>query len=227
MKLPSFELEKKYLYHNFCVGIDEAGRGPLAGPVVASAVWVSPDIFKKDFKERRLIRDSKTLSEKQRISICRYMKESGNFIIGTGEVSHYIIDKINILNATLLAMKMAVDELNGKLKTDSKTRLWTKTKAELCLLIDGNRRIPKTKYQQRLFAGGDAKVFSIAAASICAKVYRDNLMMRIHQKYPVYGFDRHKGYGTQFHMQALKKFGPCDIHRKSFAPVKDYIKSQG
>lgn len=217
MRLPSFELEKR-LCHNFCIGIDEAGRGPLAGPVVAAAAWINPKVFKRDFEEKKLIRDSKTLSEKQREFIYEYICQSDDFIIGLGEVSQNIIDRINILNAALLAMKIAVDEIENKA-----VEIFGNKRGRICLLIDGNKRIPKMKYQQRLFAGGDARVFSIAAASICAKVHRDNLMKKYSAEHPDYGFERHKGYGTKMHMEALKKHGPCVIHRKSFGPVREVL----
>jgi ribonuclease HII len=234
MKLPSYEIEKGIGFDKIFIGIDEAGRGPLAGPVVAAAVWVNPEIFNSDFPNIHLIRDSKTLSEKQRVSICQHIEASNDFIVGMGQVSHLMIDRINILNATLLAMRLAVEEVKSQMSirqladknSIQNSKLLESEINDFCLLVDGNRRIPKIKYEQRLFVQGDARVFSIAAASICAKVYRDDLMKKYDEKYPVYGFGRHKGYGTKVHLGALKKHGPCDIHRKSFTPVKDYVKSQ-
>ncbi len=216
------ELAKKGI--KIVLGVDEVGRGPLAGPVVAAAAWVNPRILKKDFELRNLIRDSKKLSEKQRLDICEYISNSDDFVIGIGEVSHKMIDKINILNSTLLAMKFAVEDVMEKLETGE--FFFGKTKVfESFLLVDGNREIPKLKMRQRLFVKGDARIFSIATASICAKVYRDELMKQYHKKWPHFGFDAHKGYGTKKHMEALSKNGPCEIHRKSFRPVEEALLS--
>jgi ribonuclease HII len=219
MILPKTTIEKEVLADGgkFVFGVDEVGRGPLAGPVVAGAAWVSPRIFEKDFPEKKLIRDSKTLSEKQREEIFRFISESGDFCFGIGEVSNAMIDRLNILNATLLAMRIAVEEAMEK----AKAKISNIKYQNICLLIDGNREIPKLKYEQRLFVKGDSRVFSIAVASICAKVHRDRIMREYHKKFPLYGFDRHKGYGTSRHMECLKKNGPCEIHRKSFGPVRD------
>jgi ribonuclease HII len=218
MILPKTTIERQVLAGGgkFVFGVDEAGRGPLAGPVVAGAAWVSPEMLDRDFELRKFVRDSKTLSEKKREELYEYIMADKSFEIGIGEVSHAMIDRLNILNATMLAMRLAVEELFEKVVIGN-----LKNFQEVCLLIDGNRMIPKMKYDQRAFVKGDARIFSIAAASICAKVHRDRLMLKYHEKFPGYGFDRHKGYGTRLHMECLQKNGPCDIHRKSFGPVRE------
>lgn len=197
------------------IGVDEAGRGPLAGPVVSGAVWVHPGALELKFEGRELIRDSKTLSEKQREKIHEFLAENELFTIGIGEVSHEMIDRINILNATLLSMRLAIEEVVRKIES-ARAR-------KFCVLIDGNKKVPGVKYEQHLFPKGDRNIFSIAAASICAKVYRDKIMKKYHEQFPQFGFDSHKGYGTKFHMEQLQKNGPCKIHRKSFAPVRELL----
>lgn len=177
-------------------GVDEAGRGPLAGPVFAAAVilpvrWCLPGLT-----------DSKKLNARQReelfAEICSKAVSVG---IGCAEVGE--IDSLNILNATLLAMQRAVSGLDPV--PDE-------------ALIDGNR-CPDLPCPARAIVGGDLSEPSISAASIIAKVTRDRIMMEMHEKYPDYGFDQHKGYGTRRHLEALERLGPCEIHRRSFAPV--------
>ncbi len=219
MKLPNAKIELALAETgSTAIGVDEAGRGPLAGPVVAAAAWVNPDILEKEFEERALIRDSKTLSEKQREQIHDHISNSEKFEAGIGEVSHQMIDRLNILNATLLAMRLACEELIEKMAL----KKIIQKNEEVCVLIDGNKKIPKISHEQRMFAKGDLNIFSIATASIFAKVYRDSIMKGYHKEYPAYGFDRHKGYGTRYHFQQIQKNGPCDIHRKSFGPIKSY-----
>ncbi len=224
MILPHTKKEEKILSDNknaFVIGVDEAGRGPLAGPVVAGAVWINPEILQKNFPEKKLIRDSKSLSEKQRKEIFSFMQKSENFILGFGEVSAETIDEINILQATLLAMRLAVEGVVEKLK-----QLFpTSTLNNIHLLIDGNQKIKKLNFSQETISGGDQSVFSIAAASILAKIHRDDLMEKYHQQFPFYGFDKHKGYGTTFHLEQLRKNGPCLIHRRSFKPVRKFFES--
>ncbi|MBS4027896.1 MAG: ribonuclease HII [Ignavibacteriales bacterium] len=174
-------------------GVDEAGRGPLAGPVIAAAV-----IFPKEISLKG-INDSKKLSEKQREELFPKIFEKA-FSVGVGTVDNIEIDSLNILNASLEAMKRAVENLSLRPQH---------------LLIDGNRYrshgIPFTTIVK-----GDAKCFSIAAASIIAKVTRDKLMKELDEQFPVYGFAQHKGYPTKKHVEAIQKFGTCEIHRKSF-----------
>lgn len=194
--------EKDWLYYentarekgfiNIC-GVDEAGRGPLAGPVFAAAVILKPDQIIEG------VNDSKKLSEKKREILFDIIKEEAlDYSIAYSTVEE--IEEMNILNATMLAMKRAVEGL--------------KTNADYAL-IDGNR-IPPLDINSEYVIKGDAKSMSIAAASILAKVSRDRLCYEYAEKYPEYGFDKHKGYGTKFHTQALKEYGPCEIHRMSF-----------
>ncbi len=192
------KLKKKYKH---IAGLDEAGRGPIAGPVVAAAVVVKnypPTHF--PWQE---IRDSKKLSVKKREKLCQLLTHHPEIEWGIGKVSEKIIDKINILQATKLAMEKAVKNLK---------------KADF-FLLDGNFKI-NSKIPQKSIIKGDDKVFSIAAASIIAKVKRDAIMKRMDKKYPEYGFSRHKGYPTKHHKKMLKKYGSCKIHRQSFKPVK-------
>jgi ribonuclease HII len=205
MKYPNFKEEKK-LYkkgYKMVAGIDEAGRGPLAGPVIACAITF-PQFLIFNFKFLN-INDSKKLSAKQREEIYEALKDNPDVEWGIGRVSEKVIDKINILNATKLAMKRAVQNLSGR--TNS-------AKADF-LLIDGNFGI-KCPIPQKSIIKGDQKVFSVAAASIVAKVTRDRLMINYHKKYPEYCFDRHKGYPTKYHKDIIKNHGLCQIHRKTF-----------
>ena len=224
MILPNINKEKELQQKGvqIIIGVDEVGRGPLAGPVVAGAAWVNPDILEQDFEDRNLIRDSKRLSEKQRDKIYKFINENKNFVLGIGEVSVEMIDKINILNAALLAMRLAIDEVLEKVRKVI-VQGDDNTEQKIVVLIDGNKNIKNLEMEQKLFTKGDQRIFSIATASINAKVCRDQLMMSYHQKFPEYGFNRHKGYGTKFHMEQLKKCGACEIHRQSFAPVREVL----
>lgn len=207
---PNFREEKKLWKKGYkgIAGLDEAGRGALAGPVVAAAVMIRPiREIRGRFVKIREIKDSKKLTPKKREKLYRILINHPQIEWGIGRVSEKVIDKINILEATKLAMKGAVLKL--KKKPDF-------------LILDGISKID-LKIPQKLIKGADEKVFSCAMASIIAKVTRDKIMKRYHKKYPQYGFDKHKGYPTKYHFKMLKKFGPCKIHRKSFEPV---IKSQ-
>lgn len=177
----------------FLAGIDEAGRGPLAGPVVAAAVILPPDA------RLHSVKDSKLLSPVQR-ETCSLEILSCARGVGIGLVEAPEIDRINILQATFRAMIMAVESL--PIPPDF-------------LLIDGPYKLPLPTRQEGI-PRGDRLSLSIAAASIMAKVHRDRLMCQYHQQYPVYGFDRNKGYGTPQHLDALRCHGPCPIHRLSF-----------
>lgn len=203
------------------IGLDEAGRGPLAGPVVAGAVILgfspSKGFTAHNYKER--IDDSKKLRPVQREKA--FKEISARAIFSTGIKDNNYIDKKNIHMATLAAMRQAVKNLVSKFCC-----LANKKEADIqkniCVLVDGvfggflsYKTIPIIK--------GDSKSFSIAAASIMAKVTRDAIMNRYDKQYPIYGFSKHKGYGTALHLEAIKRFGPCPIHRKSFAPLKKLI----
>ncbi len=204
----NFNEEKKLLKKgfNFIIGIDEAGRGPLAGPVVAGAV-----VFLNHKSEDLSlgVNDSKKMTAKQREKVYNYFKKSSDIEWGIGIVSEKIIDKINILESTKLAMTKAVECLEKKLG---------KSNTKIILIIDGNIKL-NINLTQKSVIKADQKVFSCALASIFAKVTRDKIMQEYHKKYPEYGFDKHKGYGTSYHFKMLKKYGYCKIHRKSFYPV--------
>ncbi len=199
-------LENLHIYENECflegyeiiAGMDEVGRGPLAGPVVSCAL-----ILKRDAKIFN-INDSKKLCEKKRNLLYSEIVEK-SVDIGIGIVYHNIIDEVNIANATHKAMNLALDNL--------------KVKAEI-VLIDGFE-VPNINIAQRSIIKGDSKSATIAAASIIAKVRRDEMMYKYHELYPQYGFDKNKGYGTQNHIEAIKKYGLCPIHRLSF--VKNFV----
>ncbi|MBI5273679.1 MAG: ribonuclease HII [Chlamydiales bacterium] len=196
-----YEQMARKIGYQIIAGIDEAGRGPLAGPVVAAACILPMNI---DVSE---IDDSKKLSKKKRSTLYHQLINNKDVIIGVGIVDAATIDDINILQATFQAMQQAVSSL--PIKPDF-------------LLIDGNRSFTKTFPHQTIVAG-DAKSASIAAASIIAKYTRDQIMEEYHKQYPSYGFDEHYGYATKLHVEALKSFGPCDIHRKSFAPIRQEV----
>jgi len=201
MKYPNFEEERKLWKRRIAsvAGLDEAGRGPLAGPVVAAAVCLKPDAI----KILKGINDSKKLSEKNREYFYKILINHKDIKWGIGIVSEKVIDKINILEATKLAMLKAVKDLGCDVDF---------------LLLDGNFKI-KSEILQRSIIKGDQKVFSISAASIIAKVTRDKIMEKYDKKYPQYGFKKHKGYPTKFHREKIKEFGLCGIHRKSFSWV--------
>jgi len=198
MRHPNFREEKKLWRKGYkmVVGIDEVGRGPLAGPVVAAAVYLTET-------GPLMLKDSKKLTSKRREEIYGMLKQNPNIEWGIGRVSEKVIDRINILEATKLAMRRAVRNLERKCSyTDY-------------LIIDGNFGI-NMDIEQKSIIKADEKVFSCAAASIIAKVTRDRMMLKYHKKYPDYGFDKHKGYPTKFHRQIIKQCGFCKIHRKSF-----------
>jgi len=193
--MANLELEQALWQQGFqnIAGVDEAGRGPLAGPVIAAAV-----IFPKDCMIDG-VNDSKQLSAKQRDLLFDRIHAQA-LAVGVGRVDHTEIDRINILQATMLAMKYALEQLPAPPDY---------------VLVDGNYFTHKG-YQFKTIVEGDAKSFTIAAASIIAKVTRDRLMMKLDARYPEYGFAKHKGYGTQQHLDALKQYGLCEIHRRTF-----------
>ena len=249
---PDLKTEQRLWRRGFSLvaGLDEAGRGPLAGPVTAAAVMVrqfspaSPWLGRgraifaglvklvplsgtngagnSQFSNKskilnskilKSIKDSKRLSAKQREQWYKILTNHPDIKYGVGIVSEKVIDKINILEATKLAMKKALEDLGGEPDF---------------LLLDGNfllSGINGININQQAMPRGDEKIWSCAAASIIAKVTRDRLMFKYHRKYPRYGFDCHKGYGTRRHFAAIKKHGPCKIHRFSFAPCKTLTKT--
>lgn len=214
------------------VGCDEVGRGCLAGPVVAAAV-VLPEV--ESYQVYKVIKDSKLLSAKKREELSVIIKEIA-VAWSIAEVSSEEIDRINIHNASLLAMRKAVlsvipsevapraEESIKFAKLSDKGSLHSSDafvsrddKHKTCIFIDGKFKIPELDLDQEAIVGGDNKVLSIAAASIIAKVYRDDLMQKFHQTFPVYNFAQHKGYATAYHRQIISEHGLCPIHRVTFS----------
>ena len=181
-------------------GVDEAGRGPLAGPVVAAAVILD------ELKPIRGLKDSKVLTALKRERLFDEIHAKA-LCLSIAQASVEEIDRLNILQATLLAMKRAIEGLRLR---PSK------------VLIDGNQ-LPRLRIQAEAVIGGDAKIKSISAASILAKVHRDRLCLELHREHPQYGFDGHKGYCTPEHLEALRTHGACPHHRRSFAPVRETL----
>ncbi|MBZ1348347.1 MAG: ribonuclease HII [Candidatus Nealsonbacteria bacterium] len=186
-------------------GLDETGRGSLAGPVMAAAVMINQRTFLQRRNVLLNIKDSKQLTPKKREEFYKILTKNPKIEWQIARVSEKVIDKINILQATKLAMKKAVNRLKKKPNF---------------LILDGKMKLD-LKTPQKSIIKADTKVFSCAIASIIAKVTRDRIMQKYHKKYPLYGFDKHKGYLTKLHRKMLKKYGPCEIHRKSFRPIKD------
>lgn len=181
-------------------GVDEAGRGPLAGPVVVAAVILDPA------RPIAGLDDSKRLNERRREALFPLIRQRA-LAWAVVEVQADEIDRVNILQATMLGMSRAVERLSVR------PRL---------ALVDGNR-LPELPCPARAIVGGDRLEAAISAASILAKVTRDHLMLEWHRRYPRYGFDRHKGYPTRAHLESLARWGPCEIHRRSFAPVREAL----
>jgi len=179
-------------------GVDEVGRGPLAGPVVAACVVLSPDFSVPD------VNDSKKLTAAKREKLFDLIMQHAKQV-GVGVVAEKVIDRLNILNASLQAMRQAIEKL--KRPPDF-------------VLVDGNQKIPNLPWPQMPVVKGDSLSLSIAAASIVAKVTRDRIMLEYHKQYPEFNFADHKGYATKTHMEALRTFGPCRIHRRSFSLVR-------
>jgi ribonuclease HII len=199
LRRPEIELMDKG--YSLIAGVDEVGRGPLAGPVVAAAC-----IFDRDV-DIVGIDDSKKLSEKKREQFFDEIKDKA-LAYGIGEASCEVIDEINILEATKLAMKRAIDEADKMLESKGRDRIQ--------IVIFDAVKINDLKKEQMSVIKGDQTYFSVAAASILAKVTRDNLMKEYDKVYPEYGFASNKGYGTKAHYEGIKKAGITEIHRKSF-----------
>ncbi len=238
---PNFNEERKLwgCSYRLVVGLDEAGRGPLAGPVCAAAVCFFAkkqtaaaklkiknvptssrilDKIGKKLKNFENIKDSKKLSPKQREKWYEILTEHPDIKWSIGLVSEKIIDEINILQATKLAMKRALENLEIEPEYLLLDGNFSIRIARARPLASRNANAPMRMIPCKSIIKGDEKIISCAAASIIAKVTRDRIMVKYHKKYPQYGFDRHKGYGTKRHFAAIKKHGPCQIHRLSFAP---------
>ncbi|OPL12080.1 MAG: hypothetical protein AVO34_02405 [Firmicutes bacterium ML8_F2] len=201
----AFSFQEKSLFkqgYRLIAGVDEAGRGPLAGPVAGAAVLIDKDDL-PSFRGLK-IKDSKQLSEKQREEIFEAIKQESGIKWKVSFVWPKTIDRINILKATELTWRRCIKKLNC---------------SPDFLFLDGNRTLSNLNIEQQSIVKGDEKIMTVSLASIIAKVSRDKLMCRLNKKYPQYGFMEHKGYGTKLHFEKLKKFGPSEIHRKSFRPI--------
>lgn len=199
--MPLYDNDFRKQGYNFICGVDEVGRGPLAGPVTAAAVILPPGT------KRNGINDSKLLTSNKREQLAEHIKSIA-IAWAIESVSPETIDQINILQASLLAMRKAILKLASRIDI---------------VLVDGNKPIPDIELEQRTIIKGDSKSLSIGAASIIAKVERDNLMTEYHSIYPQYNFKQNKGYPTREHRLAIHLYGPCDIHRKSFKLLPDSI----
>jgi ribonuclease HII len=202
---PSFKEENLLREQGYRIiaGVDEAGRGALMGPVVAAAV-ILPDVIKARWKTR--VRDSKQLRAEEREALYEYIQDI-SISMGTGQKSNEVIDNVGIAKATRLAMMEAI----GQLRPEPQY-----------ILID-YFDLPETSLPNRGIEDGDSLCFSIACASIIAKVTRDRLVMAMDEEYPGYGFAEHKGYSTSGHLECLRRQGPCPLHRRSFSPVREVM----
>lgn len=210
--MPDFHLEKEISSNGLVFGIDEAGRGPWCGPVVAACVcWPNYEI-PTELAEQ--IDDSKKLSSQKREHLFQLIMQS-NALIGIGIASSIEIDERNILEATFLAMKRALEQVQQNHKIQP-----------TCVLIDGNRLPKNWEISAKSVVKGDHLSLSIASASIIAKVTRDKLMKELSKSYPQYGWDKNAGYGTKEHINAIEKYGITSIHRRSYAPIKRYLEGQ-
>lgn len=191
------------MHNKIIIGVDEVGRGCLAGPVFAAAVILPPEYI-----NQKLFKDSKLLLAKKRNELSDLILSVAQ--VGVAFATVQEIDKLNILQASLLAMKRAVEQLNIK---------------EAMILVDGQFTIPglTSQFLQKAVIKGDSKHQEIAAASIVAKVARDNLLVKMAKTYPQYLFEKHKGYGTKLHKEAIQQWGPCKEHRSSFRGVKEFL----
>jgi len=196
--MPDFSIESSYK-NKLVAGVDEAGRGPWAGPVIACAAIINPLLVPKGLD------DSKKLSKQKREFIYAKLSQSCDF--GLGIVPESVIDQINILEATKLAMRNAVNDLQRRPNV---------------VIIDGNQNLEFDDIESEAIVKGDTKSLSIAAASVIAKVTRDKIMENLDAEFPQYKWLTNQGYGTKEHMEAIEKYGPCKHHRKSFAPIKKF-----
>jgi ribonuclease HII len=198
-----FEQELWAKSYKSIAGVDEAGRGPLAGPVVAAAV-----VLRNSQVKFPPVFDSKQLSAVKRKELRMRLLADSNFIISTAEISPDEIDEINILRATHKAMREALAKI-----------------ADIDFVLVDGLPVRDLPYPSKSIVKGDSKSALIAAASIIAKVHRDEIMERLSHEFPEYGFEKHKGYGTVEHIDAIRRFGPCSIHRKSFEPIRSMLSS--
>ena len=206
MKLPHKTLEKNLFNssYRYVFGVDEVGIGCLAGPVVVCAVAMTNHFHNKHHRKLRWLRESKLLLPHQREKFAAELLREKDLVYAVSSVSSKTIDKINIYQASRLGMKNAIKKLKPSFNLKT------------IVLVDGKTKIKGIDYEQMPIVKGDRKIFVIACASVIAKVHRDKMMARYAKKYPGYGFEKHKGYGTARHRARLVLLGPCAIHRKSF-----------
>jgi len=200
-----------YSKHIKSVGIDEVGRGPLAGPVVATCVYVPGNVVLPT--DLPTIKDSKKMTHRNRKMVVDWLSSQSDIKYSIGSSSVEEIDDINILQATFLAMRRAFDDIKQYIDTSA------------TVFVDGNRAPDLSPFNTKTVIGGDNLVFPISLASIIAKEYRDEIMRKIDEEYPQYGFAKNVGYGTKQHIEAINKYGPTIYHRKSFEPVKGLLQS--
>lgn len=214
MKFPDYKTETACIAQGFeyVVGCDEVGRGPLAGPVVAGACVLDKNSIgeEREGSWHERVRDSKLIKEEEREILAQEIFKN-SLAWGIGEVSPEEIDEINIHRASLLAMRKAVENLLVKMQRNTPSR-----SRRIVTLVDGKFTIPGLDIEQKNIIDGDAKILSIATASIIAKVHRDEIMKDLDKKFPGYGFAKHKGYGTNEHYRSIQKFGISPVHRRSF-----------
>ncbi|OGN08296.1 MAG: ribonuclease HII [Candidatus Yanofskybacteria bacterium RIFCSPHIGHO2_01_FULL_45_42] len=216
MRFPNKTLEKQLFKSGYqlVVGVDEVGTGSLAGPVVVCAVAMTNTFYNKHHKKLRRLRDSKLLLPHQREKFSKQLIRESNLAYAIASASPKVVDKINVYQAARRAMKRAIVALRP---------IQGNKYCRTIVLIDGKTKINGLELEQMPIVKGDCKVFAIACASVIAKVHRDKMMVCYAKRYPGYGFERHKGYGTKYHQAQLLKQGPCAIHRESFAPVAKLI----
>ncbi|MEK7203648.1 MAG: ribonuclease HII [Patescibacteria group bacterium] len=206
MRLPHKTLEKSLFSRGYrkIIAVDEVGMGSLAGPVVVCAVWFNKKFFRKKHKNLHWLRDSKLLASHQRENFVRELLKKKNFKYEIGYCFPKTIDRINIYQAARLAMRRAIKRLSHS------------KEQKAFVLVDGKNEIKGLELKQMPIIKGDRKIFSIACASLIAKVFRDKMMVRYAKRFPRYGFEKHKGYGTKFHRGMLSRYGRSPIHRFSF-----------
>ena len=203
--IPHKTLERQLFKSGYrrVVGVDEVGMGCLAGPVVVCAAAFTEEFYQRSHRQLHGLRDSKLLNAAQREAYAEILMQSPGVRFAISQCSPSVIDKLNIYQASRLAMRRALAKLG--------------LPSETMVLVDGNKKVPGLTLSQEAIIKGDRKVFAIACASVVAKVFRDKLMDRAAKKYPQYGFEKHKGYGTKQHQVALRNFGPSALHRRSFS----------
>ena len=211
MKLPNKSVERKLFKSGYRLiyAVDEVGMGCLAGPVVVCAVALTNTFYNKAHKKLKWLRESKLLNAKQRELFSIELLKEKDLVYALAYSYPKTIDKLNIYNAARLAMRRAIIKLTPSVQSSV-------LNIRSIVLVDGKTKIKNLNMEQKPVIKGDRKVFAIACASIIAKVFRDKMMVRYAKKYPEYGFEKHKGYGTKYHQVRLAFLGPCHIHRQSF-----------